>query len=253
TRYAITATADKGGSISPKGTVRVQRGTDKTFTITPDEGYVVADVLVDGVSVGTGIVATGSSYTFQKVTKPHTISATFRLWVNPYSDVSEKDWFYKDVQSVTKRNLMSGVGAGRFDPHGTATRATIAAVLYRQAGSPAVETDETKWYSAAQAWGIKAGVCDGTNMERTITRQELVTMLHRYAKQLKMDVSIGENTNILSYNDAFTLPQWSISAFQWACGAGIVAGANENLHPTAPATRAEVAAMLQRFAALIVK
>ncbi|MEG2120093.1 MAG: MBG domain-containing protein, partial [Pseudoflavonifractor sp.] len=211
TRYAITATAGEGGSISPEGTVRIQRGKDKAFTITPNEGYVIADVLVDGTSVGTV-----STYTFSKVTKAHTISATFRLWTNPYSDVKKQDWFYEAVQSVTQRGLMTGVSENHFNPYGTATRGTIITVLYRQAGSPSVETKETKWYSSAQAWGIKTGISDGANMDRSITRQELVTMLHRYAKQMKMDVSVGEDTNILSYNDAFELPPWSIPAFQWA-------------------------------------
>ncbi|MEG2584622.1 MAG: hypothetical protein RSA27_08960, partial [Oscillospiraceae bacterium] len=113
--------------------------------------------------------------------------------------------------------------------------------------------NETKWYSPARAWAMKVGISDGTDMESEITRQEIVTMLYRYAKLSGIDVSVGEDTNILSFNDAFDLPTWSIPAFQWACGAGIVQGADGYLLPTVTATRAEVAALLERFVGLITK
>ena len=102
TYYTITASADKGGSISPNGSVSVREDTDKTFTITPNSGYVVSDVLVDGKSVGAV-----KSYTFKDISEKHTIKATFALageHTNPqtgvdfdFTDVSETDWFYDDV------------------------------------------------------------------------------------------------------------------------------------------------------------
>ena len=100
-----------------------------------------------------------------------------------------------------------------------------------------------------KAWsGAKAkGVSDGTNPNANITREQLVTMLYRYAKSTGKDVSVGEDTNILSYADATAVSQYAIPAMQWACGAGIINGANGKLNPQNNATRAEVAAILMRF------
>ena len=96
-------------------------------------------------------------------------------------------------------------------------------------------------------WAKANGVSDGTAPNANITREQLVTMLYRYAKASGKDVSVGEDTNILSYADATTVSQYAIPAMQWACGAGIVNGSNGKLNPQNNATRAEVAAILMRF------
>ncbi|MEG2680037.1 MAG: S-layer homology domain-containing protein, partial [Oscillospiraceae bacterium] len=169
-----------------------------------------------------------------------------------FSDI-KGHWAEESIKFVIAEGLFNGVSDTDFAPNKNTTRGMLVTVLYRQAGTPATEAGGSAWYSSAQAWAMQSGISDGTNMESEMTRQELVTMLYRFAKQIGMDVSAGEDTNILSYNDAFDLPQWSIPAFQWACGTGIVKGTNENLLPTDTATRAQVATMLQRFLTMAAK
>ena len=119
--YAIRASAGKGGSISPKGTVRVEKNDSKTYTITADKGYAIADVTVNGKSVGAV-----DSYTFKNVTSDQTIHATFALEgaveQSGFADVSKNDWFYDAVQDAVDMGLMAGVSANRFDPNGTVTK-----------------------------------------------------------------------------------------------------------------------------------
>ncbi|MEG1072589.1 MAG: S-layer homology domain-containing protein [Oscillospiraceae bacterium] len=193
-------------------------------------------VLVAQLCLPVGAVVAGTS-------KPEKLSA------DNFTDIKGHG-AEESIKFVVAEGLFYGISDTDFAPDKNMTRGMLVTVLYRQAGSPAVETEETTWYSSARAWAMKAGICDGANMERDITRQELVTMLHRFAKQMGIDVSVGEDTNILSYNDAFDLPQWSIPAFQWACGSGVLEGAGENLFYATIETRAQAATMLQRFAGL---
>ncbi len=171
-------------------------------------------------------------------------------------------WYAEAQKYVTDKGIMSGTDNG-FEPLGATTRAQVFRTLYNLEGKPAVSkaasfTDVSgKWYADTAAWAEQAGLAkgdgDGTFAgERSIRRSELVTILHRYAKDVrKLDVSVGEDTNILSYDDALTLPEWCIGAFQWACGAGVVNGKGSALAPDDSATRAELAAILMRFDKLI--
>ena len=97
------------------------------------------------------------------------------------------------------------------------------------------------------------GVSDGTAPNANITREQLVTMLYRYAKSTGKDVSVGKDTNILSYADATTVSEYAVPAMQWACGAGIVNGANGKLMPKGDASRAQVAAIFHRFVENVAK
>ena len=139
--FTITASAGAGGSISPSGSVSVREGRVKTFTITPDSGYRISDVLVDGQSVGAV-----NTYTFDNVQKRHTIEAVFAkenpsTGGNPFTDVKESDWFYDDVMFVYGNGLMSGTSATTFGPNLNTTRAQIAVIFYRMDGSPEVIGD----------------------------------------------------------------------------------------------------------------
>lgn len=167
-------------------------------------------------------------------------------------------WYAEAQRYVTEKGIMTGTDNG-FEPLGTTTRAQLFQTLYNMEGKPAVPkaiffSDVAgKWYADAAAWAAQTGVGqgdgDGTFAgDRNLRRSELVTILHRYARDVrKMDVSIGEDTNILSYSDAFTLPEWCVGAFQWACGAGVINGKDGALAPEDTATRAELAAILMRF------
>ena len=253
--YTITATAGTGGSISPTGKVSVTGGDDKTYTITPIEGYEIKDVLVDGVSVG----AVGT-YTFENIKKAHTITASFsgKKTVNPFTDVDSSEWFYDNVMYVYENGLMNGTASDSFCPNSGMTRSMFVTVLYRLSGDTGSYTGyftdipSGEWYENAVAWAVKNGIAGGVGDNKFapdmgISREQLAVVLYRYAKYKGYDVSVGKDTNILSYKDALSISDYACSALQWACGAGIMNGDNGYLNPNGPASRAQVAAMLQRF------
>lgn len=250
-RYAITVTQGAGGRISPS-TVSVAKGSDKTFTITANEGYRIADVLVDGRSVGAV-----SSYTFENVTAKHTIEARFEKAeeggnASPFLDVKDSDWFAEAVQYVAEKGLMNGTSATKFSPSGDTTRGMIVTILYRQAGSPAVESDGAAWWSDARAWAMEKGVSDGTDMEAPITREQLAAMLYRYAGLQEADVSARGDLG--AFADGGRVSAYAVEALQWAVAEGIVTGKTGGvIDPQAGATRAETAAMLMRFCENILK
>lgn len=162
-----------------------------------------------------------------------------------YPDVQPGDWYYDAVQYVTELGLMGGTGKG-FEPSLTTSRAMIWTILARLDG---VDTTVTSgdWYAVARKWAMENGVSDGTDPNGLITREQLAAMLYRYAQRNGVDVSVGENTNILSYTDALSISDWAFSAMQWACGAGVVNGINGGLLPQGGATRAQTATMLMRY------
>ena len=105
---------------------------------------------------------------------------------------------------------------------------------------------------SAWPWAKKTGIANGYDdgrfgIDDVVTREQTAAFLYRYAQYKKMDVSVGEDTNILSFDDAQTISGYAVPAMQWACGAGLMQGSNRKLLPTAQATRAQVAAMLHRF------
>ena len=179
----------------------------------------------------------------------------------PFSDVPEDHWAYDAIQYVYGEGLMAGTSATTFAPEVTTSRAMIATILWRMAGSPVVNyamnyTDvaQGQWCSEAIRWATSEGVVTGYGnglfgTNDPITREQLAVMLHRYAQHEGYDVSIGEDTNILSYADAFTVSEYAVSALQWACGAGIISGTGDGstLTPQGEATRAQAAVMLMRF------
>lgn len=259
--YTVSASAGEGGSISPSGKTSIDKGDDLTFAITPDEGYVVDDVLVDGVSVGSV-----TSYTLRDVAKSHTISATFApdggesAWENPFDDVDEAAWYFDAVRYVFENGLLQGTSDTLFSPDLTTTRAMIVTVLWRMAEEPVInyamtfdDVPEGLWYSEAVRWAAGEGIVTGYDDTRfgpndAVTREQLAAMLYRYAVSQGRDVSVGEDTNILSYADAFSVSEYAVSALQWACGEGIVTGRDDGtLSPQDSALRSEFSAMLMRF------
>ncbi|MEG0442040.1 MAG: S-layer homology domain-containing protein, partial [Oscillospiraceae bacterium] len=169
----------------------------------------------------------------------------------PFTDV-KADWAYESIVYVYQNKLFAGVGDDKFAPTDNMNRAMLWTVLYRMAGSPNQTETPANWYADAQAWAIAEKISDGTNPDGNITREQLATILWRYAQSKKQDVSIGEDTNILSYDDFDQMSQYAIPALQWACGAGIITGKSDSvLDPGGNATRAQVATMLQRYATLV--
>ena len=173
-----------------------------------------------------------------EVTEPETTETT-------YTDVPETHWAYEAIEAVTEAGLFNGTSATTFSPEMDTTRGQLMTVLARLSGEKAATIAE------GVAWAVESGVSDGTNPEANITREQLVTMLYRYAQLKGVDVSVGENTNILSYDDAASVSEWAIAAMQWACGEGIIKGMTEStLVPGGYATRAQIATIMQRYAGL---
>ena len=181
----------------------------------------------------------------------------------PFKDVRKSDWFYDDVKYVYNEKLMTGTASDMFSPGMTTTRGMIVTVLWRMENSPepreAAAFDDVAsglWYSKAVAWAAENGIVSGYGNGRfgpndDITREQLAAILWRYAKHKGYDVSVGEDTNILSYADAEKVSEYAIPAMQWACGAGLIQGDGVNLSPRSNATRSQVAAILHRFCELV--
>ena len=183
-------------------------------------------------------------------------------WVSlelPFRDVRPEDWFYADVRYVYEAGLMNGTAEGLFSPDLFTSRAMIVTVLWRLSGSPVVnyympfaDVDQAAWYAEAVRWAASCGIVTGYDNGNfgpndPVTREQLAAILYRCAAYRQEDTSIGADTNILSFTDAVSVSEYAVPALQWACGAGILQGADGALLPTHPATRAQTAAILHRF------
>lgn len=163
----------------------------------------------------------------------------------PFADVKSADWFYNDVKYAYETGLMTGTSDTAFSPEAPVTRGMVMTILARCEG---IRTDRyTPWYAAGCEWAKANGISNGSNPEAPVTREQLAAMLYRYAALKGRDLTAGENTNILSYTDAFDISDYAIPALQWATGEKILTGSNGALNPQAPATRAHLAAILHRY------
>lgn len=176
----------------------------------------------------------------------------------PFTDVDETDWFYDEVVYVYANGLMDGVGGNRFAPDTATNRAMLATILYRLAGEPDVSGDlpftdvETgTWYTDAVLWAAQNGIVNGVDEGifapmNTLTREQLVTMLYRYAEAEGYDVSAA--ADLSGYPDAGKVLSYAQKAMSWAVAEGIVAGMDDGtLNPAGNATRAQIATILMRF------
>ncbi len=179
-----------------------------------------------------------------------------------YEDVGEGDWFASAVADASLRGITYGVDATHFDPKGTTTRAmavTMLSRVYQSVDGAAVingdgafdDVPEGAWFTNAVRWAVDAGITYGVGNgfapNDTLTRETLVTMLYRFAKYLELDVSVGEDTNILSYEDAFDVHDWANAAMCWAVGAGIIQGSDGALKPLENADRSQCAQIIVGF------
>ena len=177
---------------------------------------------------------------------------------NPFTDVSEKDWFYGDVMFVYENGLMLGTSKTLFSPHGTATRGMMATILWRMEGSPApkgknsfTDVEAGKWYADAITWTAENGIFAGYGKDKfgpddPITREQLAAIFYRYADYKGYDLTVKGNLD--KFKDADKITDYAKTAMQWTVGSGLVKGKSGNLlDPQGTATRAEIAAMLHRF------
>lgn len=176
----------------------------------------------------------------------------------PFTDVNTGDWFYEAVEYVYECGMMSGTGETTFSPQTTTTRGMIVTILHRMEGTPEAageaftDVDTLAYYADAVAWASESGIVGGYGNSEfgpndPITREQMAAILYRYAQYLDIDVSVGEDTNILSYGDAEQVSEWAVEALQWAVSAGLINGIDGNLVPQGSATRAQVATILMRF------
>ena len=198
------------------------------------------------------------------LTKDMTVYAGWRVdenpntGANPFTDVSEKDWFYGDVMFVYENGLMLGTSKTLFSPHRTATRGMMATILWRMEGSPVpkgknsfTDVEAGKWYADAITWTAENGIFAGYGKDKfgpddPITREQLAAIFYRYADYKGYDLTVKGNLD--KFKDADKITDYAKTAMQWAVGSGLMKGKSGNLlDPQGTATRAEIAAMLHRF------
>jgi len=198
------------------------------------------------------------------LTKNMTVYAGWRadenpdIVVNPFTDVSEKDWFYNDAMFVYKNGLMLGTSKTLFSPHGTVTRGMMATILWRMEGSLApkgensfTDVEAGRWYADAITWAAENGIFAGYSMDKfgpddPITREQLTAIFYRYADYKGYKLTVTGNLD--KFEDADKITDYAKMVMQWAVGNGLIKGKSENLlDPQGTATRAEIAAMLHRF------
>ncbi len=161
--------------------------------------------------------------------------------IDAYIDLDANAWYADAVRYCLDEGLMSGVSKDKFNPNGGMTRAMVWTVLGRISGEKFNGTG-ADWYVEAQNWAMRNGISDGTNPDGLVTREELVTMLWRYAGSPEADTAVLQR-----YNDNANISDWAEEAMAWAVSIGLVEGSNRNLMPTDTSLRCQVAAIFMRY------
>ncbi len=260
---ANTVKADKTKAAAGD-TVTLTAAGEGTLTVTDANGKTVA--LTD---LGSG------KYTFKMPSAK--VSVGFKTTADqpcdggkdcpsaPFTDVDTAKWYHLSVDYVLTHKMMNGVSSRAFAPNANLTRGMLVQILYNLEGKPKgtaanfSDVQADAWYAEAIGWAasnkVVTGYADGTfRPNAAVTREQAAAILYRYAQSKGIDVSVGENTNILSYVDVQQASEYAIPALQWAVGAGVLNGKNGGrLAPTGTATRAEIAAIMQRWCENIIK
>ena len=250
--YTIKTTAGAGGSISPSGSVSVREGRDQTFTITPDKSYAVSNVKIDGKSIGAV-----KSYTFENVSRTHTIEVIFmKANGNPqtgvFVDVATGSYYEDAVDWAVGNGITQGTDATHFSPDGICTRAQAVTFLWRAAGSPEPETRAMpftdvpvgSYYYDAVLWAVENGITKGTSdttfsPNMTCTRAQIVAFLWRSEKSPAAGTAnpFADVKSTAYYADAVL----------WAVKENITRGTtNTTFSPDADCTRAQIVTFLWR-------
>ena len=250
--YTIKTTAGAGGSISPSGNVSVREGRDRTFTITPDKGYAISNVKIDGKSIGAV-----KSYTFENVRRTHTIEVIFmKANGNPqtgvFVDVATGSYYEDAVDWAVENGITKGTDDTHFSPDGICTRAQAVTFLWRTAGSPKPEirtmpfTDVPvgSYYYDAVLWAVGNGITKGTSdttfsPNMTCTRAQIVAFLWRSEKSPAAGTAnpFADVKSTAYYADAVL----------WAVKENITKGTTSTtFSPNADCTRAQIVTFLWR-------
>lgn len=261
----IDITGEKHGTVK-RGTTKLYDGytmsldknDTRTFKATPDKGYVA-------VWTFRGESYVGNEFTVKMGSKNATLYIEFmdeddyRLWNLPFRDVSERDWFYSDVAYVYANGYMEGVSSTKFAPYQNTTRAQIVTILWRLTGEPRAmksnkfsDVSSAAYYDKAVSWAVEAGVVNGFDAKTFkpndyVTREQLAAILYRYAEY--MNLSTRGASNLMKYDDYYQIGTWARDAMAWANYYGLINGVSySRIDPKGNATRAQVAAILHRFA-----
>ena len=257
--YRITVEATQGGAVTADPTA-AKAGTTVTLTPSPDAGYQVGTVAVTdrfGEPVAVTEQADGT-YTFTMPNGQVTVTVTFEQAPLPFHDVTEGDWFYDAVRYAYENSLMDGVGDNLFAPNSETTRAQLVTILHRLAGEPEPGEDSGfsdvaagTWYTDAVAWAAENGIVNGVSETEfapgeDITREQLATILYRYAESMGYDVSAS--VDLSGFPDAGDIQSYATQALSWAVAEGLLQGfEDDSLQPGGTATRAQIATILMRF------
>lgn len=241
-------------------------GPQTTFTFIPEEGWQLSDVVVDGVSKGAE-----ESFTYNYLTLASKIKVTFKRIPGqelPFEDISEGDWFYEDVEYAVRNGLFKGLSETEFGPDAAMTRAMLVTVLKRlddklaEDKEPETEEKETPansfsdvadgaWYKEAVSWAAGKGIVKGTSKtefspDKSVSNEELVTIVYRYAKLAGADMKI--NTSLKAPENTSSFAK---TAVRWAMSKGLLDYAGEDYAPTENAPRCDVASILHGLVVLL--
>ena len=247
--HKISALPADGGSLTLSQHFAAA-GQTVSVTATPEDGYALSALSVRGES-GAEISLAEKSDGRRSFTMPDenvVVDAEFVATGDepetpdafPFIDVHPGDWFYDDVYTAWERHLVAGMTEDLYMPQRAMSRAMTVTILSRF--EEEIPTVDGAWYESARVWGMENGICDGTRMEEDVTREQLATMLWRYARYRGWDVSA--RGDVSAFSDADKISPFADDAITWAMGTGILGGKGEGiLDPGGKATRAEFAAM----------
>ncbi|MBQ9932233.1 MAG: choice-of-anchor I family protein [Ruminiclostridium sp.] len=263
TSYAVSLEDMENGSVTASSK-SAAKGSTVTLTVTPDEGYELADLTVTDKS-GKELTLTQKGdgvYTFTMPASKVTVSADFQkseapVSQLPFTDVAEKDWFYDGVSFVYENGIMNGLTTTTFGPSAATTRSMVVTMLWRmedqpQAGSDAAFADvkEGAYYAQAIDWAAENGIVNGTSdttfaPDQSVTRQQLAAILYRYSQYKGYDVTA--QGDLTTFGDWEQVSDYAVEAMEWAVGSSLIQGIDDNLVPGGSATRAQLATIFSRF------
>ncbi len=265
-RYPVTD-ANQGsqvGGLTKLGKERAEAGDTVTVTVTPERGFESGKpVVLDSNKKPLEVVDNGDGTFSFKMPLGGAVVETKFTKIDYFDDVNEGDWFDEASWYCAAHGLLMGTGHRQFDGHLGTDRAMLVTVLYRLANS----TDELesifddvesgKWYSDAVGWAAHNKIVEGYGNGKfgpndALTREQMVSVLYRYSIFMKYDT--GKLNNLDAFTDADAISDWALDSMKWAVGNGIVEGIGNGLvSPETGATRAQFAAMMQRYATIFAR
>ena len=253
--YPVTEEEDANGDVA-FNVPAAREGDVVTITVDPDAGYELASLIVtdgEGDQIPVSANANGT-YSFIMPDSQVTVEPDFRpvdagcdggpdCPAYPFLDLDLDAWYHDGIHYCVEQELMNGTSATTFEPGTTTTRGMVMTILARLDGVDTSASDP--WYQMGMEWAVAEGVSDGTDPQRTITREEIAAMLYRYAGSPAVS-----GDALAGFPDADSVSAWAVDAMNWAVSICVITGGDMGLDPQGQASRADLATMLSRFAAL---